>query len=122
MACGQLAAQGRLPEYVSESVRDWIYGECAFSGRSRASLLAVMEYLLSQGGAPVGQAKLARETGLANNTVAVGYIELLSDLFCVASAYAWDPSRRIRLGRRPRWRLKRWVWTGASWWPTPTQS
>lgn len=35
----------------------------------------------------MGYAKLARESGLANNTVASGYIEQLSDLFSVLPAW-----------------------------------
>lgn len=98
---GQLASKGHLPEYIVESIRDWIYGECAASGRSRASLLAILECLLRHGGSPVGQAKLARETGLANNTVAAGYVELLADLAILGTVHAWDGSRRVHLLRRP---------------------
>jgi predicted AAA+ superfamily ATPase len=100
IACAHIA-QGRLPEYAVELVKDWIYGASAATGRARASLLAVMECLVRYGGAPLGQAKLAREAGLANNTVAAGYVELLTDLTCVASSLAWDASRRIRLRRKP---------------------
>jgi len=101
VACAEVAATGRLPEYVLATARDWVYGEAAAAGRSRASVLAVLQCLHRFGGTPVGQAKVAREAGLANNTVAAGYIELLSDLQCVGQALAWDPSRRIRLRRRP---------------------
>ncbi|MBI3292727.1 MAG: ATP-binding protein [Elusimicrobia bacterium] len=100
-ALGQLASKGYLPEYVVESMRDWIYGECAASGRSRASLLAILECLLRHGGSPVGQAKLARETGLSNNTVAAGYLDLLADLSILGTVHAWDCSRQVHLMRRP---------------------
>jgi predicted AAA+ superfamily ATPase len=100
-ACNAIAERGHLPEYLIEMMRDWIYGECAASGRQRAALAAVMENILRWGGTPVGQAKLAREAGLANNTVAAAYVELLSDLMCVGQALAWDPSRRVGLARRP---------------------
>jgi hypothetical protein len=73
LACAELAANRRLPEYAIEITRDWIFGECAASGRSRAALLGVFECLHRFGGTPVGQAKLAREAGLANNTVAAGH-------------------------------------------------
>jgi predicted AAA+ superfamily ATPase len=53
------------------------------------------------GGTPVGQAKLAREAGLANNTVAAGYADLLMDLLCVAPAFPWDTSKRRLNRRRP---------------------
>jgi predicted AAA+ superfamily ATPase len=100
-ACNALAERRHLPEYLVEMMRDWIYGECAASGRQRAALVAVMENILKWGGTPVGQAKLAREAGLANNTVAAAYVELLADLMCVGQALAWDPSRQIALARRP---------------------
>jgi len=100
-ACRELAFRHRLPEYVMEMVRDWIYGECSASGRPRPSLLAVMDCLIRFSGVPVGQAKLAREAGLANNTVASGYIDLLSDLLTVAPSFAWDSSRRMSITRKP---------------------
>jgi predicted AAA+ superfamily ATPase len=100
IACGHIA-EGRLPEYVIEIVKDWVYGECAQAGRSRPTLLALMECLVRFGGTPVGQAKVARETGMANNSVAAGYLELLADLMCLSPAYAWDTGRRVALRRRP---------------------
>lgn len=100
IACAQIA-RGRLPEYVVETVKDWVYGECAYSWRHRSSLLAVVEAMIRHGGTPLGQAKLAREAGLANNTVATGYVSLLSDLMCVASSFAWDPSRNVKIRRKP---------------------
>ena len=101
VACAEIASQGSIPEFVHETVRDWIYGECAAAGRSRVSLLAVMEVLHRFGGTSIGQAKLAREAGLANNTVAAGYIELLADLMCVAPCYAWDSSLKSPVARKP---------------------
>jgi len=101
VAATELAQHGRLPEHVIEMVRDWVLGECAASGRARGSLLAVWNAVLARGGTPIGQALLARETGLANNTIAAGYLELLADLMCIGSAFAWDPSRRIALRRKP---------------------
>ena len=100
VACARIA-EGRLPEYVLEIVRDWIYGECAAAGRHRSAMLAVLECLVRFGGSAVGQAKVAREAGLANNTVAAGYLELLTDLMCMTPAYAWDSSHRVKLRRKP---------------------
>ena len=91
----------RLPEYVIELTRDWIYGEIAASGRQRATIVSIMHQLHRYGGTPVGQAKLARECGLANNTVAAGYIELLVDLMCIACSFSWDKSRKVSARRRP---------------------
>ena len=101
VAAGELVRTGRLPEYVIEMIRDWILGECAAAGRDRSSLLAAYQVILRRGGTPVGQAALAREAGLANNTVAAGYVELLADLLCVGRAYAWDANRRVPVRRRP---------------------
>jgi len=101
VACNELAILGYLPEYVIEMTRDWIFGEFSSTGRPRDSLLGVMECLHRFGGTPVGQAKLAREAGLANNTIALGYIELLKDLMCVASAHVWDGNKKKLNKRRP---------------------
>jgi uncharacterized protein len=90
-----------IPEFVIELTRDWIEGEIAASGRSRAALLNTLSVLFRWGGTPVGQAKLAREAGLANNTVAAGYIEILNDLACVVPAYPWDSDREIKILRQP---------------------
>jgi hypothetical protein len=38
---------------------------------------------------------------LANNTVAAGYVEVLSDLMCVATAFAWDAGKQRSNRRRP---------------------
>ncbi|MBI4728407.1 MAG: ATP-binding protein [Acidobacteria bacterium] len=101
VVCGELIRGGRLPEWTVEAVRDWIQGECARSRRNRRSLVAVMQQLHRHGGTPLGQTKLAREAGLANNTVAAGWIEMLSDLLCVGTSAAWDPNRRSEMPRKP---------------------
>lgn len=101
VACSEMAQHKKIPEHVITMVKDWVYGECSATGRDRSSLLSVMEVLERQGGIQVGQSKLAREAGLANNTVAAGYIELLGDLLTVAPSYAWDPSHKIYLKRKP---------------------
>jgi predicted AAA+ superfamily ATPase len=82
-------------------IRDWMLGECAASGRDRAALVAVLDVLLVKGGSPVGQSLLAREAGLANNTVAAGYLELLADLMCFGYGHAWDASRSKVIRRKP---------------------
>ena len=74
IACTELADTGVIPEYVIELTRDWIEGEIALSGRNRSALMNIMKIIFRFGGTPVGQAKLAREAGLSNNTVAAGYI------------------------------------------------
>ncbi len=93
IACSELAEHQIMPEYVIQLVRDWIDGEITRSGRSRAAMMNVFNVLFRFGATPVGQAKLARESGLANNTVAANYIEILRDLGCIAPAYPWDINR-----------------------------
>ncbi len=96
-----LIEQGVMAPYVIEIVRDWIYGECSAAGRSRDLLLGVLQCLYRFGGTPTGYAKLAREAGMANNTVASGYIDQLADLLCVAGSLAWDASAGRSNRRRP---------------------
>jgi len=101
IACSELAAHGIIPEYVIELIHDWIEGEIVRSGRSRVALSNTINSILHFGSTPVGQAKLARESGLANNTVAAGYIELLNDLGCICPAYPWDQHKNILILRKP---------------------
>ncbi len=100
VACSELAERGRIPEYVIELVRNWVDGEITRSGRSRSSLLNIMNVLHRLSPNPIGQSKLAREAGLANNTVAQGYTEILHDLGCVIPGYPWDPHRKILIKRK----------------------
>jgi predicted AAA+ superfamily ATPase len=101
LACGELVRGGRLPEWVVEATRDWIQGESARAGRQRRALVAVMDWLHRLGGTAVGQTKLAKEAGLANNTIAAGWIEFLCDLVCVGVSPVWDATRRMELARKP---------------------
>ncbi|MCK4870081.1 MAG: ATP-binding protein, partial [Gammaproteobacteria bacterium] len=101
IACSELAAHGVIPEYVVELVRDWIEGEVAATGRSRISLYNIFGTIFRLGGTPVGQAKVAREAGLANNTVAAGYIEVLQDLGCIVPSYPWDQHKKLLILRKP---------------------
>ncbi len=101
IACAELIREGRLPDFVIELVRDWVYGAFARSGRSRSSLLGVLECLFRFAGTPVGQSRLAREAGLANNTVAAGYADELADLLALGFSHPWDADRRRPNRRRP---------------------
>ena len=65
------------------------------------SLHQLLHTIMRYGGSPVGFAKLARESGLANNTVASGYIEQLSDLFAVLPSWPWDASKKNLQFRKP---------------------
>jgi predicted AAA+ superfamily ATPase len=101
VACSELAVNNMLPDYVIQLVRDWVEGEIAFSGRTRSSLFNILNTIIRFGGTPIGQAKLAREAGLANNTAAVGYIEILNDLGCIIPTYPWDQHRKLLILRKP---------------------
>ncbi len=101
IACTELATQGLIPEYVIQLVRDWVEGEINKTGRHRSALLNVLNVLFRFGGNPLGQAKLAREASLANNTVAQGYIEILNDLGCVIPAYPLDIHKKTLVLRKP---------------------
>ncbi len=101
IACRELAEHGVIPEYVIQLVRDWVEGEIAKSGRYRSALINIFNVLFRFAGSAVGQAKLAREAGLANNTVAQGYIEVLQDLGCVTSAYPMDLDKKQLILRKP---------------------
>ena len=101
LACAELVRCGRIPEWVIETTRDWVQGECARASRPRRSLVAIMERLHRLGGSAVGQTKLAKEAGLANNTVAASWIEFLGDLLCIGVSPAWDSTRQRELPRKP---------------------
>lgn len=100
IACSELAQYGILPDYVLDLVRDWVDGEIARGGRSRSSMWNIMQVLHRLGTSPIGQSKLAREAGLANNTVAQGYIDVLHDLACAMPAYPWDADKKIMIKRK----------------------
>ncbi len=99
-ACAAVLESGSVPEYVFQTTSDWIYGECALAGRSRPMLLRLLEQLMRRAGSPVAQTTLATESGMANNTVAHGYLDLLSDLLVLGASEPWDPARKIRVSRK----------------------
>lgn len=101
VACAEMLRIGRLPHWTLETVRDWILGECARADRPRRSLVAVMDQLHRMGASCIGQTKLAKEAGLANNTVAAGYVELLADLMVVGISGAWDAQKKCEIPRKP---------------------
>lgn len=101
IACNDIWQFEHLPEYFIQLTRDWVLGEIVASGRSRLALANILQVLFRGGGQPVGFAKLARESGLANNTVASGYIEQLSDLLCLLPSWPWDAGRKVHQLRRP---------------------
>lgn len=100
VSANALASERKVPEYASSIITDWIYGEFAASGRSRSHLLAVLQSLYRMAPNPIGQAKLARESGLSSNTTAQGYIDLLSDLMTVIPSFPYDTGKKITLFRK----------------------
>ncbi|HSX19643.1 MAG TPA: ATP-binding protein [Gammaproteobacteria bacterium] len=100
IAANSLAEYGYLAEHVVDTVTDWVYGEFARHNRSRINLMAVLDAMFKFAPNPVGQAKLARESGLANNTAAKEYTELLGDLMILMPAYSFDTSRKISIFRK----------------------
>ncbi len=101
IALNTLYQSGNLPDYFIQLIRDWIFGEIVLSGRSRIAIAQILSALVRFGGKSLGYAKLARETGLANNTIASAYIEQLSDLLTVLPAWQWDANKKILLLRKP---------------------
>jgi predicted AAA+ superfamily ATPase len=99
-ACAAVLETGSVPEYVFQTTAEWIYGECALAGRSRPMLLRLLEQLMRRGASPVAQTTLAEESGMANNTVAHGYLDLLSDLLVLGTSEPWDPGRNVRVSRK----------------------
>lgn len=101
IACNDIYQFERLPDYFIQLIRDWIFGGLIGSGRSRIALTQLLHILFRYGGTPVGYAKLSREADLANNTVAAGYIEQLSDLLTVLPSWPWDPQKKTVQMRKP---------------------
>ena len=101
VACAEIAKTGSLPAFIIEMIRDWIFGEFAADGRSRGSLIHVLECIAQRGGTPFGQYKLTKEAGLANNTVAAEYIRILTELLCVGRGFFWDPGTGVAVPRKP---------------------
>lgn len=101
VAAKEIWQTGRIPEYFFEMIRDWIVGEIVKSGRSRQFLIALMRTLFQQAGSRTGYLKLARESGLANNTIAAEYVEQLSDLLSVIPSSQWDADRDVPIQRKP---------------------
>lgn len=101
IAAKEIWQTGRIPQYFFELIRDWVTGEIIKSGRSRQFLVALMRTLFAHGGSKTGYLKLARESGLANNTIASEYVEQLSDILAVIPSHQWDADRDVPLQRKP---------------------
>lgn len=101
VACNDICQFELLPDYFIQLVRDWVLGEVVSTGRNRLALTQLLQVMMNYGGKPVGFAKLAREGGLANNTVAGGYIEQLSDLLSVLPSWPIETNKKTVLMRKP---------------------
>ena len=101
VAATEIWQHERIPLYFFEMIRDWVIGELVRSGRSRQFLIALMRTLFTYAGSRTGYLKLARESGLANNTIASEYIEQLSDVLAVLPSFQWDADKDVPVQRRP---------------------
>ncbi|MBI3535292.1 MAG: ATP-binding protein, partial [Deltaproteobacteria bacterium] len=100
VAINGLIENGRIPDYVIELTRDWIFGETTLQGRSIDCMKRVIAILIDRGGLPLSLHTLAEEAGLANNTVAQGYVDILKDLGCLSSAMRMDSNKFRPLARK----------------------
>lgn len=101
IAAKELWQHEHIPEYFFELTRDWIMGELAKSGRSRTYLITLMRALFKKAGSRLGYLNLAKDSGMANNTIAAEYIEQLSDLLSVIPFSQWDADKEVPLQRKP---------------------
>jgi uncharacterized protein len=101
LSCHELLTTGKIPPYVTQLVRDWILGNFTASGRSRANVIALIDTLCRVAMSPTSQDKIARESGLANNTSAAQYMEQLMDLLSLAQADNFDVHKKRRNPRKP---------------------
>ena len=101
VACNELYVQGFLPEYWIQLIRDWIVGDIVSHGKNKISLFSILDQIFKMQGTPYGYTKLAKEAGLANNTIASNYMEHLSDLLVLTPTLNWNPEKKIHEQRKP---------------------
>ena len=100
VAINALISDGFIPNYIIELTRDWVFSETSLQGRSIGSIKSVIHFLMERGGLSVSLHAVAKETGLANNTVALGYIDLLKDLGCVSSCSQLEANKLRPIPRK----------------------
>ncbi|OFZ80794.1 MAG: hypothetical protein A2583_08430 [Bdellovibrionales bacterium RIFOXYD1_FULL_53_11] len=100
VAINELIEHGFIPEYVVELARDWIFGETQFQNRSIELQKRFIQLLFKHGGLPLSQSSIARETGMANNTVAHGYAEVLKDLGCISESIPLEANHLRSVSRK----------------------
>lgn len=101
LAINEILFDSKIPEFLFTLTKDWIQGDIVGAGRDRISLRNIFQAIYRFAPSPIGFAKLAREAGMANNTVASGYIEQLSDLLVVIPSFQKDWEKNISLTRKP---------------------
>lgn len=100
IAITELVTNRIIPDYVLSLTKDWIVGAVIRTGRSRQALLALINALYANGASTISYNKLARDTGLGNNTTAQGYLEILADSLAVAPCLYWDYKRSVAVIRK----------------------
>jgi len=100
LAGNSLLERGTLEPFIIELVRDWIFGVIGSSGRDRGTALHIINELHVRGGSAVSLTKVAQEAGVANNTVALGYIELLESALFLHRSYPFDLGKRKQIARK----------------------
>ncbi len=101
LAINELMFDNIMPEFLVTLVKDWIQGDIISLGRDRISFKNIINTIFRFGTSSVGFAKLAKESGLANNTVAAGYIEQLQDLLILRPLLQKDIDKNIFLQKKP---------------------
>ena len=90
VAAASLLSSGCIEPYVFQLVEDWILGAVSLAGKQRALALALFAKLYERGASPLSLTKIARETGAANNTVVLSYLEIFIDILCLNRSFAFD--------------------------------
>lgn len=91
LAANELVQTRRIPPYVIELTKDWVFGECRRQNRDPGLLQFILSLLHTKAMTPISMTRLAKESQSANNTVVHGYLELMRDLMSVAYCYQADP-------------------------------
>jgi uncharacterized protein len=91
LAVNELAHVGQVPEFVYALTLEWLLGECARADRSRNTLTWLAQSLWKIGANPISVNQLARDAGVANNTVIQGYLDVLMNCLVLATAYSTNP-------------------------------
>ncbi len=100
IAINALYENNYIPEYIISLTKDWVFGETTAQGRTLSSLKWVINSLFKRSGLPCSSHAIAEDAGLANNTIASGYIELLKDLNCLAQSFPLETNQLVPIPRK----------------------